>query len=60
MRKGDKMIYGNNDGKHAIECVYTGERITSNGEIIIIADCGNNATIMAPIAMFQKIGGRKA
>lgn len=55
MTKGQKLIYGNNDKEHSIECVYTGEyQITSKGEIIINATC-ENGTITAPIEMFKRI-----
>lgn len=55
MKKGQKLIYGNNDREHAINCTYTGEyRITSNGEIVISATC-KGGTITAPIEMFTEI-----
>lgn len=55
MTKGQKLIYGNNDKAHLIECVYTGEyRITKDGNIIISATC-EGGTITAPIEMFTRI-----
>lgn len=55
MTKGQKLIYGNNDKAHIIECVYTGEyRITKDGNIVISATC-NGGTITAPIEMFTRI-----
>ena len=44
MTKGQKLIYGNNDKAHSIECVYTGEyRITKDGNIIISATCNGGS-----------------
>lgn len=55
MTKGQKLIYGNNDKVHSIECIYTGNyRITKDGEIVISATC-EDATIIAPIEMFTEI-----
>ena len=55
MLKGQKLIYGNNDKTHSIECTYTGEyRITKDGEIVISATC-EGGTITAPIEMFKRI-----
>lgn len=55
MTKGQKLIYGNNDKVHSIECIYTGNyRITKDGEIVISTTC-EDATITAPIEMFTEI-----
>lgn len=55
MTKDQKLIYGNNDKSHAIECTYTGEyRITKDGNIVISATC-EGGTITAPIEMFTRI-----
>lgn len=55
MKKGQKLVYGNKDREHAIECTYTGEcKVTSDGEIVISATC-EGGTITAPIEMFTKV-----
>ena len=55
MTKGQKLIYGNNDKAHSINCTYTGAyRITREGNIVISASC-EGGTITTPIEMFTRV-----
>lgn len=56
MLKGQKLIYGFHDKKHAIPCTYTGKwELLPNGQIIIYANCDEGGTIKALIEMFKKV-----
>lgn len=57
MKKGQKLIYGFNDKKHAIPCTYTGkwELLLPGGDIAIYATCEGGGTIKAPLDMFKEV-----